>query len=483
MGEVLPKNWVEVQLMELLKDLQTGVRPKGGVQGILEGIPSLGGEHLNSDGGFNFKNIKYVPSNFAKGLKRGRIKNNDILIVKDGATTGKTSFINNDFPFDEAFVNEHVFICRAFEILNAKYLFYFLRSKKGQNRIMSNFAGAAQGGINTKFASNTLVSLAPLAEQERILAKLDKLFAQIGVMKKALERIPRLLKNFRQQVLTLTVTGKLTEEWRMGKIFENFSLNSIKDSLKSENAILNAENIQANRSKHKINPFKFLRENNFGWSFFTLESLCVAIVDCLHETARFSEIGFKIIDTNNIEAFRVNEAKLRYVDSRIYTKWISRLKPKYGDVVFTREGTIGNALMITENDSYCIGQRTMIFRFSKLLNSRFSELYLNSEPLKNQYRHLIKGVASQHLNIKDIRLLEIPLPSLEEQKQIVNRIESLFAKADKIEEKYKLLKAKIEGLPHTILHKAFKGELVEQLPTDGDAKDLMEEIKKLKIKK
>src|SRR5690606_7818021 len=103
---------------------------------------------------------------------------------------------------------------------NSKILFYFMRRKIGQDRIMSNFAGAAQGGINSKFASNTLLPLPPLPEQERIVAKLDKLFAQHEKIKKALDRIPQLLKAFRQQVLTQAVTGKLTEQWREGKELE-----------------------------------------------------------------------------------------------------------------------------------------------------------------------------------------------------------------------------------------------------------------------
>src|SRR5690606_41085285 len=72
------------------------------------------------------------------------------------------------------------------------------------------------------------------------------------------------------------------------------------------------------------------------------------------------------------------------------------------------------------------------------------------------------------------------VPTLQEQQEIVRRVESLFAKADAIETRYQTLKAKIDNLPQAILHKAFKGELVPQLPTDGDAKDLLAEIMALK---
>ena len=69
------------------------------------------------------------------------------------------------------------------------------------------------------------------------------------------------------------------------------------------------------------------------------------------------------------------------------------------------------------------------------------------------------------------------LPTLTEQQEIVRRVESLFAKADQIEASYQKLKAKIEQLPQALLAKAFRGELVAQLPTDDDARDLLEQIK------
>ena len=88
--------------------------------------------------------------------------------------------------------------------------------------------------------------------------------------------------------------------------------------------------------------------------------------------------------------------------------------------------------------------------------------------------------AAQHLNIGDIRKLNFPIPSKKEQTEIVKRVETLFAKADKIENQYKILKEKTDSLPQAILAKAFKGELVAQLDTDGSAKELLAEILKLK---
>ncbi len=167
-------NWKSTKLSEFIT-LESGSRPKGGVQGILEGIPSLGGEHLNDKGGFNFAKIKYIPEEYFESLNKGIIYPNDIIVVKDGATTGKTSFVDEIFPHQYAAVNEHLFIVRVdSEIAFPKFVFYYLFSSKGQQQILSDFRGATVGGISRNFPLNVDIPLPPLTEQEQIVSELDR---------------------------------------------------------------------------------------------------------------------------------------------------------------------------------------------------------------------------------------------------------------------------------------------------------------------
>jgi restriction endonuclease S subunit len=112
---------------------------------------------------------------FYEKMRNGKIKYGDILIVKDGATTGKVSFVDHDFPFKKAAVNEHVFILRVDnKISSSKYVFHFLKSPKGKDEILSDFRGATVGGISRGFLDKVNVPLPPLAEQQRIAEILDK---------------------------------------------------------------------------------------------------------------------------------------------------------------------------------------------------------------------------------------------------------------------------------------------------------------------
>ena len=208
------ENMKSKTLRSILKSLESGSRPKGGVSGISDGIPSIGAEHLNADGGFYFDRIKYIPKEYASRLKRGRIQPGDVLIVKDGATTGKVSYVDQQYPFAESYVNEHVFICRPSQEVCGKYLFYFLRSNSGNSQIMATFHGAAQGGISSAFADDVYVPLPTLDEQLGIASYLDDTIHHVSLNKSRLEKIPSILKKFRQSVLSAACTGDLTESWR-----------------------------------------------------------------------------------------------------------------------------------------------------------------------------------------------------------------------------------------------------------------------------
>ena len=160
-------------LSEIISELESGSRPKGGVTSAGD-IPSLGAEHLDNDGGFSFKNVKRVSRDFYNSLRSGKLSKNDILIVKDGATTGKVSYVAEEFPFVEAAINEHVFRIKVNgQLAFPKYIFHFLKSNIGNRQIMVDFRGATVGGISRKFTDGVSIPLPTLQDQQRIATILD----------------------------------------------------------------------------------------------------------------------------------------------------------------------------------------------------------------------------------------------------------------------------------------------------------------------
>jgi len=155
-------------LKEISKSIISGRRPKGGVKYIGKGVPSIGGEHITSEGDFNFENIRYIPKDFHQKQKKSWINPLDILIVKDGATTGKVTIVPKEFPFEECNINEHVFKVEVREGYNPYYIFSYLFSSLGQEQINRWISGAAQKGITGDAIEKVKIIIPPIETQNKI---------------------------------------------------------------------------------------------------------------------------------------------------------------------------------------------------------------------------------------------------------------------------------------------------------------------------
>ncbi|RKU09924.1 type I restriction endonuclease subunit M [Candidatus Poribacteria bacterium] len=142
--------WPLVKLGDEIETIETGNRPKGGVENISSGAWSLGGEHIHpTNGRVDLSTPKYVSLDFYDGSTRGILQENDILLCKDGALTGKIALLRNELNNEKAMVNEHVFLLRCESQLKQYYIFNFLFSENGQNLLKQNITGSAQGGLNS----------------------------------------------------------------------------------------------------------------------------------------------------------------------------------------------------------------------------------------------------------------------------------------------------------------------------------------------
>ena len=163
-SEVYATQWPMVPL-EHIADFESGSRQKGGA--VNTGIPSIGGEHIDDKGNIRFEKMKFISEDHFLGMKKGILKNGDVLVVKDGATTGKTGFFPYDWP---AAVNEHVFILRARESVDSYYLYSVVRSAAFQEELKPFIKGII-GGISLE-VRQIQIPLPPLEVQEEIVAEI-----------------------------------------------------------------------------------------------------------------------------------------------------------------------------------------------------------------------------------------------------------------------------------------------------------------------
>jgi type I restriction enzyme S subunit len=167
----LPKGWSIKSIGDIYGKLESGSRPKGGIDKELkEGIASVGAENVIGLGKYNYQSEKLITEAFFENMNRGKIENKDILIYKDGAYIGKTTLFQDDFPHEKCCVNEHVFLLRSKDELYQNYLFFTLYQKLYFDKMQQLNANAAQPGINQE----SLKSLRILWPSENIIEEFNQ---------------------------------------------------------------------------------------------------------------------------------------------------------------------------------------------------------------------------------------------------------------------------------------------------------------------
>ncbi len=202
--------------------------------------------------------------------------------------------------------------------------------------------------------------------------------------------------------------------------------------------------------------------NNLSGSVFKpLNDICELIVDCEHKTAPTQEIGYPSIRTPNIGKGELILNNVNRVSKKVYKEWTKRAIPQSGDLILAREAPAGNIAVIPENISVCLGQRTVLIRPKEdiFIPKYLAYLVLSRDVQKSLLSHS-QGVTVGHINMRDIRAFKIyNLPSLEKQKNIVSKINSILYEINKVISIYKRQLSNTEELKKSILQKAFNGEL------------------------
>lgn len=489
----LPEGWARITIEDILLSLESGSRPKGGVRAIKEGIPSIGGEHLLYNGGFDFTDIRYVPNEFYKKMTRGKILNKDVLVVKDGATTGKTSFVSDSFPFSESAVNEHVFILRVFhDYTDSKYLFFWMESPYGQKCVKENFQGTAQGGINSFFVKNSSLPFPPLSEQRRIVIKIEEMFTRLDAGVSALKKTQAQLKRYRQSVLKAACEGKLVPtEAELAKA-DGYAFEPVDVLLMrilNERCAVWKKNGKGSKYKEPIVPdTSGLPLPPEGWKYTSLDQLLTRILagksfKCEERVPNQNEIGVVKVSAVTWGEFDESESKTCMDSERINEAFLI----KKGDFLFSRANTIelvGACVIVKQiNKNLMLSDKILRFDFS-VVPPQWILINLRNSFGRSEIERLATGNQESMRNIGQdrIREIRIPIPPLAEQRRIVAEIERRLSIADGVEKTVMQSLAQAKRLRQSILKRAFEGGLVAQDASDEPAGVLLKRIKVEKMR-
>ena len=385
-----------------------------------EGIPLVRISNIEN-GIVNINECIYV-NKLEKNEEKYVIEKGDLLIALSGATTGK----NGVYYLDEiAYLNQrigNIKIKNKEKVLN-EYRNYYIALK---NEDILNLAyGGAQPNISPKVIEFISIPLPPIKEQQRIVNRIEFLFAKLDRAKELIENTLAQFEQNKMAILHKAFTGELTVKWR------------------KENNI-NEKNF-FNKVKLK-NVIKLISGRDVSVSLCNDKSIGIPY----------------ILGASNIK------------DNKFFIeRWIENpvVVSEKNDILLSVKGTIGK-LYLQKEEKINISRQIMALRALNELNTHYLYYFLlrECERLKFEGNGLIPGISR-----KDILDLNILLPTLEEQQEIVNILDRLLAKYNKIKNLEQQLE-KIELLKKAILAKVFRGELGTNNPDEESAENLLKEI-------
>ena len=223
-----------------------------------------------------------------------------------------------------------------------------------------------------------------------------------------------------------------------------------------------------------------------SWSWARLTHVTYLIEDCPHSTAKDEGKGYPLVRTPNIGFGFLQLNGVHRVSEKVYNQRNVRAVPQKNDLIFAREAPAGNIAVIQE-EKVCLGQRTVLLRpITNCILPQYLAYYVLAPSSQQNLVEKSFGTTVAHVNLSDFRPYLIPVPPLDEQKRIVNKLIELLPLIDKYncygDKLAKLSNEIYTLLKKSILQEAIQGKLVPQIAEEGTAQELLKQIKAEKQK-
>ena len=417
--------------------------------------------------GFKHTGLAFLDNKQADGLKNAEVKALDILLNITGASIGRVTLAPKSL--EGARVNQHVCIIRPNEALEPRFLNAYFSSPAMQSRIWADNYGVTRQALTKQQILDFEIPLAPLPEQKRIADKLDATLARVDVCRERLARVAPILKRFRQSVLAAAVSGRLTADWRAQQAGgDNIPLT--KESPAHPAVIEPASGHQAQTRSPDAMQWQSCKISEAGR------------VQLGRQRSPKFHSGKNMrpyLRVQNVFEDRLDLSDIMEMD--FPGEDYDRYRLHVGDILLNEGQSpqfLGRPAMYKGEPPDCCFTNTLIrFQAYPHVKPEFALLVFRHQ--MHSGRYIEEGTITTniaHLGAGRFSNVEFPLPPIAEQHEIVRRVESLFAFADRLEARLAAAQTATEQLTPALLAKAFRGELVPQDPADEPASELLQRL-------
>ena len=383
----LPKHWKVVRLGDVCNIIMGQSPPSTAYNDEGLGMPFLQGKA-------EFTELFPVPTKYC--TKRLRVSPKGSVLMSVRAPVGDVNLGDREYIIGRGLTSI------SLKQGNNRFLFYLLLHNKKE--IESKGYGSTFKSINKTTINDFQITLPPLPEQHAIAHVLQTIQEAKAARQRELALERERKAALMDHLFSYGTKGEPRKQTEIGEIPES-------------------------------------------WELIELNKVCSKIVDCPHSTPKFLESGVLCVRNFNIRSGSYVKEPASYTSEAEYLERIKRLIPQEGDVLFSREAPIGEACLIPPDTKLSLGQRMMLLRANPLMvDGYFLVQSFYVTPLRAKMLSLGRGATAKHLNVRDVKQLEIPIPSLNEQQEISEilqacdtKIASLEQEAERLDELFQAM--------------------------------------------
>ena len=417
----IPDSWRWEKLGNLCSKIGAGSTPKGGsVNYVAEGVPFIREQNVYSSG-LLYSGMVYITEEMNELKAGSMVKPNDLLLNITGGSIGRCALTPDDFIIGN--VNQHVLIIRLVDVAIVKYIHAVINSPYIQSQIREKSKGDKEG-LSATSTKNFWIPIPPIEEQQRIVDKINEIMPKIDEYEKIEKELEALKKEFptdmKDALLQAAMQGKLTEQ-----LESDGSVDELLEAIRKEK-----EELVAQKKMKKENPLPDIENEEIpfdipeNWRWVRMGNIIKLTSGQDLQSNKYSENNIGIPYLTGASNFQAGNLVInRYTTSGTSIAY-------NGDLLLTCKGTIGEMAFINFEKAHIARQ---IMSISKIddINLKYIKLCLENflSKLKANARSIIPGI-----DRKTILNLLIPLPPIEEQQRIVERLEVMLPLCEDLRE-------------------------------------------------
>lgn len=423
----VPENWVWVRLGSLYE-----VNPKNKAADELDAafIPM---EKISAG---MLSEYSYETQEWCKAKKgHTQFADGDVAFAKiSPCFENRKSMMLNNLPNSIGGGTTELIILRNASI-NQKYTFWLVSDERFIRGGVQTYSGTVgQQRINMDYVRSYPVPLPPLSEQQRIVERIEELFAKLDEAKERLQEVAYSFSVRKAAILHKAFMGELTKQWRR------------------ENGV-----------------------SDESWEEVSLKELSSVIGDGLHGTPVYSENGdYYFINGNNFDdSFIAIKESTKRVSIEEYKKYAVNLNDN--TVFLSINGTLGKTAFYN-GEPVILGKSACYINVGEKLDKRFLKEMFHTNAFINYANQKATGSTIKNLGLKAIREYLVPLPTIPEQHEIVRLIDDLLARERSAQQATEQALASIDLMKKSILARAFRGELGTNKASEASALELLKQV-------